>query len=136
MHLLFPRACNYIQDRDSICTLYSLWITVIFQQKIEFQFDLTLYHHYGTSVIIAFKWHPRLSLMLTCPIADYSWEVFFKQLFLTLFLKRYHTPPRSRSCSESDDDDSSETPPHWKEEMQRLRAYRPPSGEKWSKGDK
>ncbi|XP_062970191.1 NK-tumor recognition protein isoform X1 [Cynocephalus volans] len=49
---------------------------------------------------------------------------------------RYHTPPRSRSCSESDDDDSSETPPHWKEEMQRLRVYRPPSGEKWSKGDK
>lgn len=49
---------------------------------------------------------------------------------------RYHTPPRSRSHSESEDDDSSETPPHWKEEMQRLRAYRPPSGEKWSKGDK
>nr|BAE25777.1 unnamed protein product [Mus musculus] len=49
---------------------------------------------------------------------------------------RYHTPPRSRSHSESKDDDSSETPPHWKEEMQRLRAYRPPSGEKWSKGDK
>ncbi|XP_004640809.3 NK-tumor recognition protein isoform X2 [Octodon degus] len=49
---------------------------------------------------------------------------------------RYHTPPRSRSCSESENDNSSETPPHWKEEMQRLRAYRPPSGEKWSKGDK
>ncbi|NXS56971.1 NKTR protein, partial [Brachypteracias leptosomus] len=49
---------------------------------------------------------------------------------------RYHTPPRSRSCSESDDDESSETPPHWKEEMQRLRTYRPPSGEEWSKGDK
>ncbi|NWI50364.1 NKTR protein, partial [Calyptomena viridis] len=49
---------------------------------------------------------------------------------------RYHTPPRSRSCSESDDDESSETPPHWREEMQRLRTYRPPSGEKWSKGDK
>ncbi|XP_062979028.1 NK-tumor recognition protein isoform X2 [Elgaria multicarinata webbii] len=49
---------------------------------------------------------------------------------------RYHTPPHSRSCSESDNDGSSETPPHWKEEMQRLRAYRPPSGEKWSKGDK
>ncbi|XP_076433522.1 NK-tumor recognition protein isoform X3 [Peromyscus maniculatus bairdii] len=49
---------------------------------------------------------------------------------------RYHTPPRSRSRSESEDDDSSETPPHWKEEMQRLRAYRPPSGERWSKGDK
>ncbi|XP_049997746.1 NK-tumor recognition protein isoform X1 [Alexandromys fortis] len=49
---------------------------------------------------------------------------------------RYHTPPRSRSHSESEDDDSSETPPHWKEEMQRLRTYRPPSGEKWSKGDK
>ncbi|KAM4684843.1 NK-tumor recognition protein isoform 5-T6 [Amazona ochrocephala] len=49
---------------------------------------------------------------------------------------RYHTPPQSRSCSESDDDESSETPPHWKEEMQRLRTYRPPSGEKWSKGDK
>ncbi|CAH6777574.1 NK-tumor recognition protein isoform X2 [Phodopus roborovskii] len=49
---------------------------------------------------------------------------------------RYHTPPRSRSHSESEDEDSSETPPHWKEEMQRLRSYRPPSGEKWSKGDK
>ncbi|KAJ7322104.1 hypothetical protein JRQ81_018391 [Phrynocephalus forsythii] len=49
---------------------------------------------------------------------------------------RYHTPPHSRSCSESDNEGSSETPPHWKEEMQRLRAYRPPSGEKWSKGDK
>ncbi|KAM4791729.1 NK-tumor recognition protein isoform 6-T6 [Cyanocitta cristata] len=49
---------------------------------------------------------------------------------------RYHTPPRSRSCSESDDEESSETPPHWKEEMQRLRTYRAPSGEKWSKGDK
>ncbi|XP_043921987.1 NK-tumor recognition protein isoform X2 [Protopterus annectens] len=50
---------------------------------------------------------------------------------------RYHTPPGSRSHSESDDDNgSSETPPHWREEMQRLRAYRPPSGEKWSKGDK
>ncbi|KAM9308091.1 LOW QUALITY PROTEIN: NK-tumor recognition protein [Gastrophryne carolinensis] len=49
---------------------------------------------------------------------------------------RYHTPPRSRSHSESDDGGSSETPPHWKEEMQRLKAYKPPSGEKWSKGDK
>nr|XP_060638652.1 NK-tumor recognition protein isoform X2 [Anolis sagrei ordinatus] len=49
---------------------------------------------------------------------------------------RYHTPPHSRSCSESGNDGSSETPPHWKEEMQRLRAYRAPSGEKWSKGDK
>lgn len=50
---------------------------------------------------------------------------------------RYHTPPRSRSCSESEDDDkSSETPPHWKAEMQRVRTYRPSSGEKWSKGDK
>ncbi|XP_040208150.1 NK-tumor recognition protein isoform X2 [Rana temporaria] len=51
---------------------------------------------------------------------------------------RYHTPPRSRSRSESDDDgESSETPPHWKEEMQRLKTYKPPpSGEKWSKGDK
>ncbi|XP_069504010.1 NK-tumor recognition protein isoform X2 [Ambystoma mexicanum] len=50
---------------------------------------------------------------------------------------RYHTPPRSRSCSESEDDEkSSETPPHWKEEMQRLRAYKPTSGEKWTKGDK
>ncbi|XP_013917336.1 PREDICTED: NK-tumor recognition protein [Thamnophis sirtalis] len=49
---------------------------------------------------------------------------------------RYHTPPHSRSCTESDDNGSSETPPHWKEEMQRWRAYRAPSGEKWSKGDK
>uniref|UniRef100_A0A8C6XIE9 peptidylprolyl isomerase n=1 Tax=Naja naja TaxID=35670 RepID=A0A8C6XIE9_NAJNA len=49
---------------------------------------------------------------------------------------RYHTPPHSRSCTESDNNGSSETPPHWKEEMQRLRAYRAPSGERWSKGDK
>ncbi|XP_075683911.1 NK-tumor recognition protein isoform X2 [Rhinoderma darwinii] len=50
---------------------------------------------------------------------------------------RYHTPPRSRSRSESNGDrESSETPPHWKEEMQRLKAYKPPTGEKWSKGDK
>ncbi|XP_070584859.1 NK-tumor recognition protein isoform X2 [Erythrolamprus reginae] len=48
---------------------------------------------------------------------------------------RYHTPPHC-SCTESDNNGSSETPPHWKEEMQRLRAYRAPSGEKWSKGDK
>ncbi|XP_041421686.1 NK-tumor recognition protein isoform X2 [Xenopus laevis] len=50
---------------------------------------------------------------------------------------RYHTPPRSKSRSESEGEgESSETPPHWKEEMQRLRAYKPSSGEKWSKGDK
>ncbi|XP_073438282.1 NK-tumor recognition protein isoform X2 [Dendrobates tinctorius] len=50
---------------------------------------------------------------------------------------RYHTPPRSRSRSESSGDrESSETPPHWKEEMQRLKSYKPPTGEKWSKGDK
>ncbi|XP_041102717.1 NK-tumor recognition protein isoform X1 [Polyodon spathula] len=55
---------------------------------------------------------------------------------------RYHTPPRSQSRSQSQDDDddedekSSETPPHWKEEMQRTKIYQPPSGEKWSKGDK
>lgn len=60
----------------------------------------------------------------------------FRTVTASLVFKRYHTPPRSRSHSESEDDDSSETPPHWKEEMQRLRAYRPPSGEKWSKGDK
>nr|XP_009929325.1 PREDICTED: NK-tumor recognition protein-like [Opisthocomus hoazin] len=59
-----------------------------------------------------------------------------KKKLLQRSISRYHTPPRSRSCSESDDDESSETPPHWKEEMQRLRTYRPPSGEKWSKGDK
>nr|XP_015209665.1 PREDICTED: NK-tumor recognition protein isoform X3 [Lepisosteus oculatus] len=50
---------------------------------------------------------------------------------------RYHTPPRSRSRSKSEDDGgSSETPPHWKEEMQRTKTYKPPTGEKWSKGDK
>ncbi|XP_056374825.1 NK-tumor recognition protein [Hyla sarda] len=50
---------------------------------------------------------------------------------------RYHTPPRSRSRSESNGErESSETPPHWKEEMQRLKSYKPPTGEKWSKGDK
>ncbi|XP_058879379.1 NK-tumor recognition protein-like isoform X2 [Acipenser ruthenus] len=52
---------------------------------------------------------------------------------------RYHTPPRSRSRSQSQDGDEdekiSETPPHWKEEMQRTKIYQPPSEEKWSKGD-
>lgn len=59
-----------------------------------------------------------------------------KALLCVFAAQRYHTPPRSRSCSESDDEESSETPPHWREEMQRLRTYRAPSGEKWSKGDK
>uniref|UniRef100_A0A3Q3IUG7 Natural killer cell triggering receptor n=1 Tax=Monopterus albus TaxID=43700 RepID=A0A3Q3IUG7_MONAL len=31
---------------------------------------------------------------------------------------------------------SSETPPHWKEEMKRTKVYQLPSTEKWSKGDK
>ncbi|KAL2307128.1 hypothetical protein Nmel_000076 [Mimus melanotis] len=44
---------------------------------------------------------------------------------------RYHTPPRSRSCSESDDEESSETPPHWKEEMQRLRTLSDPCTSRW-----
>nr|XP_055039004.1 NK-tumor recognition protein isoform X2 [Misgurnus anguillicaudatus] len=50
---------------------------------------------------------------------------------------RYHTPPRSKSRSESEEErGSSETPPHWKEEMQRMKAYHPPSVERWSKGEK
>ncbi|XP_017572959.2 NK-tumor recognition protein isoform X1 [Pygocentrus nattereri] len=50
---------------------------------------------------------------------------------------RYHTPPRSKSRSESEEErGSSETPPHWKEEMQRTKTYQPPSVEKWSKGEK
>ncbi|XP_039609620.1 NK-tumor recognition protein isoform X3 [Polypterus senegalus] len=50
---------------------------------------------------------------------------------------RYHTPPRSRSHSKSEDDEeSSETPPHWKEEMQRTKTFKPAISEKWSKGDK
>ncbi|KAA0704752.1 NK-tumor recognition protein [Triplophysa tibetana] len=50
---------------------------------------------------------------------------------------RYHTPPRSKSRSESEEErGSSETPPHWKEEMQRMKAYQPPSVERWSKGEK
>ncbi|XP_057178418.1 NK-tumor recognition protein isoform X1 [Triplophysa rosa] len=50
---------------------------------------------------------------------------------------RYHTPPRSKSRSESEEErGSSETPPHWKEEMQRTKAYQPPSVERWSKGEK
>ncbi|XP_072544979.1 NK-tumor recognition protein isoform X2 [Salminus brasiliensis] len=47
---------------------------------------------------------------------------------------RYHTPPRPKSRSESEEErGSSETPPHWKEEMQRTKNYQPPSVEKWSK---
>ncbi|XP_073686451.1 NK-tumor recognition protein isoform X2 [Garra rufa] len=50
---------------------------------------------------------------------------------------RYHTPPRSKSRSESEGErGSSETPPHWKEEMQRIKAYQPPSVERWSKGER
>ncbi|XP_030625448.1 NK-tumor recognition protein [Chanos chanos] len=50
---------------------------------------------------------------------------------------RYHTPPRSKSHSESEEErGSSETPPHWKEEMQRTKTYQPPSVERWSKGEK
>ncbi|XP_078392666.1 NK-tumor recognition protein isoform X2 [Cetorhinus maximus] len=50
---------------------------------------------------------------------------------------RYRTPSKSRSHSESElDEESSETPPHWKEEMQRVRTYRAASLEKWTKGDK
>ncbi|XP_049341962.1 NK-tumor recognition protein isoform X2 [Astyanax mexicanus] len=47
---------------------------------------------------------------------------------------RYHTPPLEKSRSESEEErGSSETPPHWKEEMQRTKNYQPPSVEKWSK---
>ncbi|XP_051871678.1 NK-tumor recognition protein isoform X3 [Pristis pectinata] len=50
---------------------------------------------------------------------------------------RYRTPSKSRSHSESElDEETSETPPHWKEEMQRVRTYRAASLEKWTKGDK
>ncbi|KAK7881832.1 hypothetical protein WMY93_030241 [Mugilogobius chulae] len=50
---------------------------------------------------------------------------------------RYHTPTRSKSRSVSvEERGSSETPPHWKEEMKRTKVYQPPSTERWSKGDK
>ncbi|XP_040022464.2 NK-tumor recognition protein isoform X3 [Gasterosteus aculeatus] len=50
---------------------------------------------------------------------------------------RYHTPTRSKSRSASvEERRSSETPPHWKEEMKRTKVYQPPSSERWSKGDK
>ncbi|XP_076617932.1 NK-tumor recognition protein isoform X2 [Chaetodon auriga] len=49
---------------------------------------------------------------------------------------RYHTPTRSKSRSTSVEEcGSSETPPHWKEEMKRTKVYQPPSIERWSKGD-
>ncbi|XP_056290027.1 NK-tumor recognition protein isoform X2 [Pseudoliparis swirei] len=50
---------------------------------------------------------------------------------------RYHTPTGSKSRSASvEERGSSETPPHWKEEMKRTKVYQPPSIERWSKGDK
>ncbi|XP_060718303.1 NK-tumor recognition protein isoform X1 [Tachysurus vachellii] len=50
---------------------------------------------------------------------------------------RYHTPTRSISRSESEEErGSSETPPHWKEEMQRTKTYQPSSVQKWSKGER
>ncbi|XP_075994260.1 NK-tumor recognition protein isoform X2 [Genypterus blacodes] len=48
---------------------------------------------------------------------------------------RYHTPTRSKSRSASLERGSSETPPHWKEEMKRTKVYQPPNVERWSKGD-
>lgn len=50
---------------------------------------------------------------------------------------RYRTPSKSKSRSASvEERGSSETPPHWKEEMKRTKVYQLPSTEKWSKGDK
>lgn len=49
------------------------------------------------------------------------------------FLKRYRTPSRSRS---RDRFRRSETPPHWRQEMQRAQRMRVSSGERWIKGDK
>lgn len=57
--------------------------------------------------------------------------------YIFIFLQRYHTPTRSKSRSASvEERGSSETPPHWKEEMKRTKVYQPPSIERWSKGDK
>ncbi|KAJ3611282.1 hypothetical protein NHX12_021298 [Muraenolepis orangiensis] len=50
---------------------------------------------------------------------------------------RYHTPTMSKSRSASvGEGGSSETPPHWKEEMKRTQVYQPPSVERWSRGDR
>ncbi|CAL8234500.1 unnamed protein product [Arctogadus glacialis] len=50
---------------------------------------------------------------------------------------RYHTPTQSKSRSASaEEPGSSETPPHWKEEMKRSQVYHPPSAERWSRGDR
>ncbi|KAM9331621.1 NK-tumor recognition protein isoform 2-T2 [Pholidichthys leucotaenia] len=50
---------------------------------------------------------------------------------------RYHTPTRSKSRSASvEERGSSETPPHWKEEMKRTKMYQPPHIERWSKGNR
>ncbi|XP_040295972.1 peptidyl-prolyl cis-trans isomerase G isoform X3 [Bufo bufo] len=47
--------------------------------------------------------------------------------------RRYRTPSRSRS---RDRFRRSETPPHWRQEMQRTQRMRYSSGERWIKGDK
>ncbi|XP_019512338.1 PREDICTED: peptidyl-prolyl cis-trans isomerase G [Hipposideros armiger] len=47
--------------------------------------------------------------------------------------RRYRTPSRSRS---RDRFRRSETPPHWRQEMQRAQRMRVSSGERWIKGDK
>ncbi|KAG5852655.1 peptidyl-prolyl cis-trans isomerase G isoform X1 [Anguilla anguilla] len=49
--------------------------------------------------------------------------------------RRYRTPSRSRSRSR-DRFWRSETPPHWRQEMQRAQRMRAPCGERWIKGDK
>ena len=54
-------------------------------------------------------------------------------LFPSIFLKRYRTPSRSRS---RDRFRRSETPPHWRQEMQRAQRMRVSTGERWIKGDK
>jgi hypothetical protein len=57
----------------------------------------------------------------------------YDHFVLFYFLKRYRTPSRSRS---RDRFRRSETPPHWRQEMQRAQRMRVSSGERWIKGDK
>lgn len=56
---------------------------------------------------------------------------------ISFVLQRYHTPTRSKSRSASvEERGDSETPPHWKEEMKKTKAYQPPSLERWTRGDR
>ncbi|KAF5911130.1 hypothetical protein HPG69_001097, partial [Diceros bicornis minor] len=71
-----------------------------------------------------------------CQPASYQWQLLVTRSGRKIKgrgPRRYRTPPRSRSRNGFR---HSETPSHWRQEMQRVQRMRVLSGERWIKGDK